>query len=450
MDSRHLDSMPRRSWRWLVGGVSILVVRQFASFTTSNEDYWGMLLQATKAWTELPPAQPDDSETPLQVLQDYIRRHGVVNGTNTPSFNNNDSLFAVGHYRCPHQAGNQLHSFLNQLLWAILTDRTFLWHYSDYDWCMRGHQVLGKVACEHPSALADCDRVLTRASWIPAYDDVLPNDASMLLYDMDANWWKTHDPFRPQDPDIRVHRLPDSSSDESSNNNNPHTTTTIHRIVRYPTMILPLKGFAFAAPHDPLLRTPRAKQLETILYSRGASYLYGMLLEHVFAIRDQPPPTVDPDAFSIALHSRHRWHSDTGADLRREIRCLHQLLTHRAKHQACQVVVLSDRVATLQGLQSYLPQQLNCSMLVASHETNSTSSFSHEHGPFAGAGFFTDLALASQVKDGVVTTGQRSSSMLLAERLVYLHNTKHVCDMPEPPKPEGEAQWAVRVQRSSS
>ena len=90
---------------------------------------------------------------------------------------------------------------------------------------------------------------------------------------------------------------------------------------------------------------------------------------------------------------------------------------------------MSDREATLSELTKYFNTSLpkdywpsgassypKCHVVVASHERQ--SSFSREHGPYAGIGFYQDLLLAIQARSGIAGS-IRSSSDLVSELLVY-------------------------------
>jgi hypothetical protein len=83
----------------------------------------------------------------------------------------------------------------------------------------------------------------------------------------------------------------------------------------------------------------------------------------------------------------------------------------------CRVFVMSDRSKSIDAISSAV-QDLGCIVSTVSHDkSNTSSSFSKEHGPFAGAGFFMDLAVASKAV-GLVGTS-RSSSMLVSELIAY-------------------------------
>jgi hypothetical protein len=173
---------------------------------------------------------------------------------------------------------------------------------------------------------------------------------------------------------------------------------------------------------------------------------------------------------TIALHSRHSNVDDDGSNIQREVNCIHKLLKEIQQTRPyfdndnattmseiqCRVILMSDRNSTLNLLMDYLaqdnlrqeqqlppknllqppsgvngtpsplvtatiphsPMPFPCRGIVVEH-TNVSHSFKEEHGPFAGRGYFQDLALAtSQARDGFIGAN-RSSSMLVRELIEY-------------------------------
>jgi hypothetical protein len=76
---------------------------------------------------------------------------------------------------------------------------------------------------------------------------------------------------------------------------------------------------------------------------------------------------------------------------------------------------MSDRDCTISRLTTWLTNR-NISVAVAQHDQH--IDFLSEHGPFAGVGFFQDLALASTARSAIVAM-RRSSSDLLLELVVF-------------------------------
>jgi hypothetical protein len=145
------------------------------------------------------------------------------------------------------------------------------------------------------------------------------------------------------------------------------------------------------------------------------------------ALHNQSDTSTRLSDFSIALHSRHSDPQNDGSDVSGEIRCLGKLLKTTKtiptnSNRTCRVYLMSDRPLTLRNLQQWLLQQeqqqhRNCSVVTAPHKQG--SSFLTEHGPWSGRGFFQDLAVVSQARDGLIAKFSTTSSKLLLELMEY-------------------------------
>jgi hypothetical protein len=193
-----------------------------------------------------------------------------------------------------------------------------------------------------------------------------------------------------------------------------------------------LLGQDFRALHDKrtrdhLLYTDEARITATQLLAAGkdhhlaAGFLYGMLFHSAFsfstAVSPYNPEQVHNDVATFAIHSRHVKFDDDGSNVRKEVECMQQAFSMNSS-RPCHVYVLSDRVATTQRLVD-ASREIGCSVSAVNHTTvDESSSWLVEHGPFAGAGFFRDLALASRARHGLIG-GHRSSTLLLEEIILY-------------------------------
>jgi hypothetical protein len=116
---------------------------------------------------------------------------------------------------------------------------------------------------------------------------------------------------------------------------------------------------------------------------------------------------------------------DNGSKIKRGKLCFDKLLQSQNYAYLCQVLLLSDRPKTVIKAAEYLSQKyIHCLAMVAPHDTG--KSFRSEHGPFAGIGFFQDLAfVANQTIQmptaitAVVGSKHRSSSQLVREIVAY-------------------------------
>jgi hypothetical protein len=121
--------------------------------------------------------------------------------------------------------------------------------------------------------------------------------------------------------------------------------------------------------------------------------------------------------YTIALHSRHIDEALDGCDISREIDCVNELLKVKMpKGKQCAVVLMSDRACTLLTLLPWLEER-GCRAFVARHD--SRTDYLTEHGPFAGVGFFQDLALASAIARSAFVGLRRSSSDLVLELIQF-------------------------------
>jgi hypothetical protein len=122
------------------------------------------------------------------------------------------------------------------------------------------------------------------------------------------------------------------------------------------------------------------------------------------------------DETTIAIHSRHSKNSDNGSNVDREIKCLQKMLLRASR--PCRVYAMSDRPGALMGILD-AATEMGCAVSITNHSKFGLGqSFSLEHGPYAGAGLFLDLLLASKARHGLIGT-RRSSTMLLAELIAF-------------------------------
>ena len=363
----------------------------------------------------------------FQVWKDYEAWHSEPNLLEEWYQSNETTLhhrrFTIGFYSCPQQAGNRLHHFLNALIWAIVTNRTLLWHYYDRNACRVFGADHSRAICEGANTEKDCNRVLKRASWIPGYvkwAKTIPLDTPRIL-----SYWATHEPSpgnkRWRAGDERYAGVVDTV---------PGQVVVFSQMLGQDSSILhnPRK-------RDLLLRTQGARQRANDLFAMGADFVYGLLLRESFLFQPKFVQNLQPLAeeirktnVTIAIHSRHSIPTDDGANIRREVRCLEEMLQNSSLQvdlqSSCRIGLMSDRPATLQKLHDYLQRHFQtCLPVVAPHEAG-TSFAGKEHGPFAGIGFYQDLYIASQASHGFIGSRYRSSSLLVREWMEYDHHLR--------------------------
>ncbi|GKY94401.1 hypothetical protein MPSEU_000406100 [Mayamaea pseudoterrestris] len=372
---------------------------------------------------------------PLQILEDYRQHHSVDSVTQRPECRK----FLIAYYRCPQSAGNRLHEFLNSYFWAVLLNRTLLYRYLTDAHCQRLQErfdfVNEDAQCRINNTLDDCAKILDRAPWIASYDEW----QAPLGLPHDATYVNVND-FGPQSSHVYSQRGIDVAYDAV-------------QVLAFRPMSRRYDAFG-RWPKTRALKLKRNETLERVdaLFSMGHRFLFGLLFRSAFDLR---PEMREPNEmlssqrattvaagdqannfpFTMAIHSRHVSSKDDGCNVTLEDQCIHMVLRRvkATKHSStlpssCAVALMSDRPCTLKRLRSYFSNSnsfMNCSIHVANHAKG--LGVLYEHGPFAGAGFFQDLFLASSfARTAVIGSSQpphydswRTSSELLEELVEY-------------------------------
>ena len=398
--------------------------------------------------TYRPPQTPDTVESlddlllPMQVLEEYKKYHSadaLHRERSADRGGNGNRTYALGMYQCPLAAGNRLHEFVNQLLWAVLTNRTFLWSYWDDQTCLKyaPDKMIELHTCEmattDKASKATCDEMLNLAPWIPSYDEF---SASLQL---------------PQPVTIpAVATLPTPTARAIQRGAKPVVVDVKYGSLSEPKVAIFMRyqnRISYLGDPEVMslkLATAWGRQAAEKLFSLGEEFLYGLLLRSSFDFTEKIRQSVIPDIhkqqndnthddsmYTVAMHSRHNESDDTGCNVASEQSCLGELLEKRMawkRHRSCRVALMSDRECTIANLRTWLEgEPYSCDVRVAPHEAG-TGTF-EEHGPFAGAGYFQDLVLASAVtRHGVVGSLEdpsrygeawRSSSSMLLELVDY-------------------------------
>ena len=377
---------------------------------------------ASSIQSMLPPAEIATStpsvvrmRTDVQQLFDEYKKHHsheqLLLANETKTLHNRK--YVLGVYTCPNQAGNRIHDFTSAMVGALITNRTLLWKYYDPDTCssLSKYNKNG-LWCGKFGSYEDCHQILGRADWIPSYDVW----ASTLGLAERPQWWlnETVSMRRPQGGRYRPNETLFVSPD-----------------------LVDAKDLRTFQRAEYLKYDIGAENRSKILYSRGTMYLYGMLFHEIFPLlsvggsEEAKTKTTTPTMnttrevdipITISLHSRH-WHgNDNGTRVLREKKCLQQVFQKlsvgtAASNRTCNVYLMSDREPTIDLLTTYLKTNTTCNPIVADHKTG--SGLTGEHGPFAGRGYFDDLEMGRQARDGFVGHCGRSSSQLLWELIEY-------------------------------
>lgn len=341
------------------------------------------------------------SKKRLQEEWDYHKR------TNTTT----NRTFAIGFYSCPLQAGNRLHHFFNTVIWAVVTNRTILWKYYDKETCQIFGRQYNPNICKAANTEKDCRKILERAPWIPSFDQ----------------WWSRFDLKRPELMSLwSFHeKLPKHKrwNDGDEKYQGLADTTKSQTVAIAQMLGQDFKDMKSKRKRNKVLLTEQARKRAKSLLSNGVDFLYGLVFRETLAFRKDVFPAFEVQVqthsapVTFALHSRHSKTSDDGSNVKREIECLEEVLKNHSNDESCLVYLLSDRPATLAALTDYLlGRNDSCQGVVTSHTVG--KSFTDEHGPFAGIGYFEDLHLASQARHGFVGHS-RSSSDLVRELMEY-------------------------------
>lgn len=150
--------------------------------------------------------------------------------------------------------------------------------------------------------------------------------------------------------------------------------------------------------------------------------------------------------FTIVLHSRHSNAENSGADVEAEMKCLREVVqagqsldmtalaassTASAAlasaavaggRRSCLVLILSDRAETRSRVANFATRELGCGSCSVAPDAG--TSWSPEHGPFAGAGAVEDLALAAHATGAIVSSIGSSMSMLVREVATFAALTR--------------------------
>lgn len=344
--------------------------------------------------------------------------------------------YAVAYYWCPDRAGNVLHNLFWSISWAIIHNRTLIVEYVEPSLAY--------------NTVEDCRQVMQLQDWILTMDDYqllmkkhglpttpfivpVPLDSSRTQYDLQ------HDVVVfPQIRDMERLLIPLLSS---------NTTTT----PRVPQLFFQEWSTDPWAYQSYLKTVPKSMQSTVgMLYYHGRDYCIGMLMRHTVVnllegnvvtdgsvdrledvvVDDNNNNDDDGDSISIALHSRHPVLGDDGSFIIQEQACILEVLqtlaasSNTTKPRDCKIYLMSDRPLTLERLSEWLvthPEAnswLPCTPVVAANHAHTQLRVT-EHGPWAGQGYWQDLALASRARTAVIGDPRRSSYMLFKAAIVY-------------------------------
>lgn len=368
---------------------------------------------------------------PIQYLKRYIQLHIPYNSS---------SKAIEGLYGCPHRAGNFMTNWVTSLIIAMATNRSFTYHYTS--WSDKGLHEADDIAGD------SCNHILQRASWLfpqrlrPVYP------------------WKQGPPFKEwcgqhEECEEYVRQHPESFDEFMPLDQNVSIRKNIFLWGVSACYLTKYSGFPgrFNLRDDDLCReylqrafgkeyvNSNSDSLIRELYAFGPDFAYGMLFSQSFRLSNELLATVqlthelDEHAFSIGVHSRHP--RKALMDLPDTARsCLDKQFSKFESDPGsfknkCQLLIMSDRKETNDQLVEYAAQKGCQGVLVQRNEKEEsdrvgqdtrtaalsfleTPSILEEHGKYAGAGFYQDLAMVIQARHGFCGMGWSSSSTFIS------------------------------------
>ena len=367
------------------------------SFLHATDNYFELTQQNRSLFPIIPKLPP------LEVMRVYIQEHSQQHlenvwrecGNQSQCDTLNSTQFIVGWYSCPMEAGNRLVRFMNGLLWAIATGRTFLWGQFDKEACLHmlaDGDTWAEICESNLNSRQDCAKILHLADWVPSWDE----------------WSVKLNLTYP----IRASACASTGQDAFAN---PMDGPAVPRVVQVGGQVNIQTGMLLGRRRpriiNRLLGELQSQMRAEQLLSSGVYFAYGMVFESLF--------TLDPSLFSsypaldnnrvdtYVLHSRHKESANDGSNIGLEISCMKKVLSNRidSDSKPCIVYTMTDRVKAREKLPKALAT-FNCTAFFS--DTTHGESWSTEHGPFAGRGFFEDLALAHQARRGFMSPNKKS------------------------------------------
>jgi hypothetical protein len=338
---------------------------------------------------------------PLEVMRVYIQEHSQQRleklwrecGNQSSCETLQNTQFIVGRYSCPIEAGNRLMRFMNGLVWAIATGKTFLWGHFDEEAChhmLADGEVTAEMCEKHLNSQQDCAKILHLADWVPSWE----------------KWSVRLNLTYP----VRASALGKRHVDAIAV---PMDGPAVPRVVRVGQQNNLVTGMVLSKLGDrfnQLLQKPESRIRTQKFLSHGHYFAYGMLFESLFTLDPSlvpSDPALDNNRVdTYMLHSRHQLDSMDGSELDLEVSCMNKVISNRSDSDSkpCVVYTMTDRMKTREKLPEAL-LKFKCASIFT--DTIQGASFSTEHGPFAGRGYFQDLALVRQARRGFMSPNPR-------------------------------------------
>ena len=262
-----------------------------------------------------------------------------------------------------------------------------------------------------------CDRILHLNPWVPTFDEW---NATLALPEIHRAW------------------IPFSFSQPADNLTRPYDNPENPKVIRTGDQVSPdrqkiLQKGQWRSKKRYLSLSSSFDRLELFRHN-GAYFAYGMMLEALFTM----DPSLLPDQVETSsnsrpenetmtyfLHSRHPKINADSKSIYPEEQCVMKFNNETRVDKPCVYYIMSDRNVTLKLLESMIQNKTHC--IVKKVESRSQGdSFSAEHGPFAGRGYWEDVALASQARNGTIAYHQdfrrhllRTSASIVRELIEF-------------------------------
>ena len=341
---------------------------------------------------------------PLQLMRDYIQSHSQQalerDCLSDGSANHcRERKFVLGFYQCRHNPGLRMHSFMNALVWAVVTNRTLLWHYHDGNTTTTNTCTENTTTCNNYTQHMCDSKFLRLRRWLPSFSE-WQSRLDLPLSPVRADgiherdfWARPYD--RPESPPLIW-------------------------VGDQPTLAT---GVDLTRPYQrmKLLEEEASRERAKRLFFYGYYFTYGMFQEALFTFRGTKPASgenVSVDGKTFGLHSRHPRHEhERGYDFLENV-CIQQLNSTKVKPHSthCTVFLMADKLKRYGKLERSIRMNAGCDVKFIPHTDISDKAY------------FKDwVFIRDNVRDGFLAPhrrkrggiGMRPSSALLREAVEF-------------------------------
>ena len=371
-------------------------------------DYWQSEYEEEMKKMNVPPLEP------IQVFEEWKSHHSAQALRKAPSLKGRK--FILAKFACPMQTGIQGTDYVGAVLMAVATNRTLMYQYNG----IRGWILSGQNSQEK------CERILRRADWIPLWEefkDQLPKKPTRVnrTYYDEKNMTEMYyriDNGLPVHEDISNVTFLEAPRLWDIGLNGGYFRGLLNLRTKYAsTYVSEMFGF-----DPPFHKQERMEKL----HKEGLLFLFGMFFWQSFSLTDELLESVRDDmvvanssVFSFGMHSRHSSNKEDGVDVSSENKCIDKLVDELRDGRPCLAYLMSDRETTKAAVGKYVQTRHNCTVVtVSGYSAQASKKGLAEHGRFAGAGFYQDLAVVGHAESGFVSK-RRSSSEFVALYMEY-------------------------------